>query len=68
MVPKRVDSTNQKRLPGNAHAHRGVFQARLSWQDMAKLKLKFRKISSDTHPLQLIKLHHFKLERFKSIY
>ena len=29
MVPKeRVDSTNQKRLPANAHAHRDVFQAR----------------------------------------
>ena len=26
-----------------------------------------RPISSDTHPFQLIKLHHFKLERFKSI-
>ena len=25
-------------------------------------------ISSDTHQLQFIKLHHFKLERFKSIY
>ena len=24
---KRVDSTNQKRLPPNAHAHRDVFQA-----------------------------------------
>ena len=37
MVPKRVDSTNQKRLPANAHAHRDVFQARLPWQDMVKL-------------------------------
>ena len=31
------------------------------------VKAKLLKISSDTHPLQLIKLHYFKLERFKSI-
>ena len=37
MVPKRVNSTNQKRLPANVHAHRDVFQARLSWQEMVKL-------------------------------
>ena len=37
--PKRVDSTNQKRLPTNAHAHRDVFQARLLWEEMVKLKL-----------------------------
>ena len=37
MVPKRVDSTNQKLLPANAHAHRDVFQARLPWQEMVKL-------------------------------
>ena len=30
-------------------------------------KAKLWEISSDTHQLQLIKLHHFKLERFKSI-
>ena len=30
-------------------------------------KAKIEEISSDTHQLQLIKLHHFKLERFKSI-
>ena len=27
--PNRVDSTNQKRLPANAHANRDVFQALL---------------------------------------
>ena len=32
-----MDSTNQKRLPPNAHAHRDVFQARLPWEEMAKL-------------------------------
>ncbi len=37
MVPKRVDSTNQQRLPPNAHAHRDVFQARLPLQEMVKL-------------------------------
>ena len=37
MVPKRVDSTNHKRLPSNAHAHRDVFQARLPWEEMVKL-------------------------------
>ena len=37
MVPKRVDSTNHKRLPPNAHAHRDVFQACLPWQEMVKL-------------------------------
>ena len=35
--PKILDSTNQKRLPANAHAHRDVFQARLPWQEMVKL-------------------------------
>ena len=33
--PKRVDSTNQKRLPADAHAHRDVFQARLPWETKA---------------------------------
>ena len=37
MSLKRVDSTNQKRLPANAHAHRDVFQARLPYQEMVKL-------------------------------
>ena len=37
MVPKRLDSTNQKRLPANAHAHRDLFQGRQPWQDMVKL-------------------------------
>ena len=37
MVPKRVDSTNQKRLPYNAHAHRDIFQACLPWEEMVKL-------------------------------
>ena len=37
MVPKRVDSTNQKTLPANAHAHRDVFQAHLPQQEMVKL-------------------------------
>ena len=36
--PKRVDSTNQKRLPANAHAHRDVFQASLPWQDNGEVK------------------------------
>ena len=31
------------------------------------IKAKLQAISSDTHQLQLIKLHHFKLDRFKSI-
>ena len=52
MVPKRVDSTNPKRLPANAHAHRDVFQARRPWQEMVKLNkgrirlVKFRHKSS----------------------
>ena len=37
MVPERVDSTNQKQLPPNAHAHRDVFQASLPRQEMVKL-------------------------------
>ena len=32
-----MDSTNQKRLPANAHAYRDVFQASLSWQEMVNL-------------------------------
>ena len=38
------------------------------WRDSVIVpifKAKIKKISSDTHPLT--KLHHFKLERFKSI-
>ena len=35
--PKRMDSTNLKRLPANAHAHRDDFEARLPWQNMVKL-------------------------------
>ena len=35
--PRRVDSTKPKRVPANAHAHRDFFQARLPWQEMAKL-------------------------------
>ena len=37
MVPRGIDSTNQNLLPANAHAHRDVFQARLTWEDMVKL-------------------------------
>ena len=36
MVPKRVDSTNQKRLAHYAHAHCDVFQASLPWQGIVK--------------------------------
>ena len=32
-----MDSTNRKRRPSNAHAHRDVFQARLPWEEMVKL-------------------------------
>ncbi len=35
---------------------------------MAFLKAKIQEIFSDTHQLQLIKLHHFKIEIFKSIW
>ena len=34
---------------------------------LGKVKAKIYAISSDTHQLQLTKLHHFKLERFKLI-
>ena len=37
MVPKRMDSANQTRLPAVARAHCDVFQAGLPWQGMAKL-------------------------------
>ena len=37
MVQKRMDSTNQKRLPADARASRDVFDARLPWQGMVKL-------------------------------
>ena len=36
MVPKRVDSTNQKRLALYART-RDVFQARLPWQGIVKI-------------------------------
>ena len=34
------------------------------WVLSCKVKAKIYAISSDTHQLQLIKLHHFKLARF----
>ena len=37
MVPKRMDSTNQKRLPLDARADCDVFHARLPWKVMVKL-------------------------------
>ena len=37
MPLKRMDSTNQDRLPEVARAHCDVFQAGLPWQGMAKL-------------------------------
>ena len=37
-----MDSTNQKRLPANAHAHRDVFQARLPRQDNGEVKQRQR--------------------------
>ena len=37
MVPTRMDSTNQTRLPVVARAHYDVFHAGLPWQEMAKL-------------------------------
>ena len=35
--PKRMDLTNQTRLPAVARAHCDVFQAGLPWQGMTKL-------------------------------
>ena len=35
--PKRLDSTNQKRLAHYAHAHCDVFQARLPWQGIVEV-------------------------------
>ena len=32
-----MDSTNQKRIPADAHASRDVFHAHLPWQGMVKL-------------------------------
>ena len=37
MVPKKVDSTNQKWLPVNARAECDIFHARLPRQGMVKL-------------------------------
>ena len=37
MVPKRMDSTNQKRLLPDACADCDVFHARLPWKVMVKL-------------------------------
>ena len=48
MVPKRVDSTNRKRLPANAHGHRDVFQARLPYQDIVMLNTGSICIITDT--------------------
>ena len=48
--PKRVDSTNQQRLPPNANAHRDVFQTRLPLQEMVKLN-KCSFLSSRRHNL-----------------
>ena len=37
MVPKIMDSTNQKQLPAVARTHCDDSQAGLTWQGMAKL-------------------------------
>ena len=37
MVLKERGFNQAERLPANAHAHRDVFQARLSWQEMVRL-------------------------------
>ena len=37
MVPKRIGSTNQTRLPAVARAHCDVFQDGQPWQGVAKL-------------------------------
>ena len=37
--PKRMDSTNQKRLPADARASRVVFDARPPWQGMVKCSI-----------------------------
>ena len=53
----------------DAHGQRWKFIS-FSIQKVAhpsSTKAKLWAISSDTHQLQLIKLHNFKLERFKSI-
>ena len=52
-----VASSDVRFCPGTS-----VFEAR-----DCRVKAKLWEISSDTHQLQLIKLHHFKLEIFKSI-
>ena len=50
MVPKeRVDSTNQNRLLTNVHTHRGVFQARLPWQEVVMLNKGSIFIITETH-------------------
>ena len=46
---QRVESTNQKRLPADAHAHRDVFQARLPWQDIVKLNKRIIFVITETH-------------------
>ena len=51
MAPKESGSTNQKRLPANAHAHRDVFQARLPMQDMVVKLNKGIFLSSQRHNL-----------------
>ena len=37
MVPKESGFNQSETASSNAHAHRDVFQARLSWQEMLKL-------------------------------
>ena len=43
-----MDSTNRNRIPANAQEHRGVFQARLPWQDMLKLNKGSMFVITDT--------------------
>ena len=54
----------ERGVPVSVHSHFGVQGHWPSGQVVKKDKAKIYAISSDTHQLQFIKLHHFKQERF----
>ena len=64
-------STQSPELPSLLDTFQSKFSMALIWQHVEKMfsivKANIYAISSDTNQLQFIKLHHFKLEIFKSI-
>ena len=70
VVPSKINNMKENKSPGvDGISHKILKETveQISTPLAHVFKAKLEEISSDTHSLQFIKLHHFKLERFKSI-